>query len=66
MSQYLEENEIIKNRFELITEQIIILNNKLQSLEDKIDNINFNFKIIKFINKEKYNNEIDWNSVHLY
>ena len=66
-SLYLEENnQLLKQTFEILTEQILLITNQIKELENKIDNINFNFKIIEFINKENYKYEIDWNSIHLY
>jgi hypothetical protein len=59
----------MERTFQLITEQLIILNNKIEMLEEKIDNININFKIINYTKECKKNilhEEIDWNSVHLY
>ena len=71
MSVYLSEDNLIKKTFELITEQLILLNIKIETLEGKIDNINNNFKIINYNNHNNYNNynnhnNIDWDSIHLY
>jgi hypothetical protein len=70
MSYAYENNiDIMEKTYLLITEQLIILNKKIEMLEEKIDNINFNLKIRDYIKKNKkqdlYEN-IDWNSVHLY
>ena len=67
MSEYLSEDNLIKKTFELITEQLILLNIKIEILEGKIDNINYNFKLINYNNNNNYNdNTIEWNSIHLY
>jgi hypothetical protein len=70
MSYACENNiDLMERTFQLITEQLIILNNKIEMLEEKIDNININFKIINYTKECKKNilhEEIDWNSVHLY
>ncbi len=70
MSYACENNiNLMEKTFQLITEQLIILNNKIEMLEEKIDNININFKIINYTKECKKNilhEEIDWNSVHLY
>ena len=70
MSNAYENNaDLIQKTFELIIQQLIILNEKIEILENKIDNININFKIINYkkeCKKDMLNEEIDWNSVHLY
>jgi hypothetical protein len=70
MSNACENNIDLKQKtFELIIQQLIILNERIEILENKIDNININFKIINYTKeykKDMLNEEIDWNSIHLY
>jgi len=68
---YLYENNanIIDKTFELFTEQLILLNKKIELLENKINDIRHVLKIINYSNEinENINNfDIDWNSIHLY
>jgi hypothetical protein len=60
MSQLEENKDFFIKSLEIISEQIIMIKNKIDDLQDKIDNI------IDFINKENHTYEIDWNSIHLY
>jgi hypothetical protein len=57
---------LLQNTIELFIEQLIILNKKIESLEEKINNKNDN-NIICINNKSTINcNNIDWDSIHLY
>jgi hypothetical protein len=71
MSEYLSDiqfennsNILLQNTLNLFLEQLIILNKKIDSLEEKIKNINCNKIIYK--NGVRNINEIDWHSLHLY
>ncbi len=55
-------NNLLQISFEVVVEQLVLLNNKIEKLEKKIDYIN-NYNYIKNTN---INNCIDWDSVHLY
>jgi hypothetical protein len=55
----------LQNTIELFIEQLIILNNKIDKMEDKINNINSNYNIISNHNIIT-NCNIDWDSIHLY
>ena len=60
---------LLQNTIELFIEQLIVLNNKIENLEGKINiinnNINNNNININIKPNIKLNN-IDWNSIHLY
>jgi hypothetical protein len=57
---------ISQNTLELLLNQIILLNKKIEKLEVKIDNMNNKVIYInKYSNIADMNN-IDWDSVHLY
>lgn len=55
---------LLQNTLNLFLEQLILLNKKIEKLEEKIENINCNKIIYK--NTIRDINETDWNSVHLY
>ncbi len=65
---YLYENNInlIENSFKLLIEQLMKINQKIELLEEKIDNINVHFNNNN--NNETTNlfDNIDWDCVHLY
>ena len=65
MSTYIFEPNLLQNKFELFVEQLIILNKKIDKLEDKINLININSNHINS-NHITPNHNIDWNSIHLY
>jgi hypothetical protein len=57
---------LLQNTIELFIEQLIILNKKIENLEEKINNKNNN-NIIYINNKSSINSSnIDWDSIHLY
>jgi len=56
---------LLQNTIELFIEQLIILNNKIDTLEEKINIINNN-NINNIINNNIKLKNIDWNSIHLY
>jgi hypothetical protein len=71
MSEYMSEmqfdnnsNILLQNTLNLFLEQLILLNKKIENLEEKIININCNKYIYK--NKPLGADEIDWNCIHLY
>ncbi len=57
---------ISQNTLELLLNQIILLNKKIEKLELKIDNMNNKVIYIDKYSNIKDLNNIDWNSVHLY
>lgn len=68
MSLNLSNNMILDERMELLIEQLIELNKKIDILETKIDNIYINKLIIVPNNIKNLSdiNKTDWNSIHLY
>ena len=57
-------NILLQNTLESFVEQLILLNKKIENLENKINNINSFNNIILYDKKIK--KEIDWDSIHLY
>jgi hypothetical protein len=67
MSYKYENNlNLIENNFSLLIEQLIKLNEKIELLEGKIDNININFKKNNYIEVNNKWDYVDWECVHLY
>jgi hypothetical protein len=68
MSTCIFESNLLQNKFELFVEQLIILNKKIDKIEDKINNINLNHINSNHINSNNIiiRNNIDWDSIHLY
>ncbi len=67
MSYSYENNiNLIENNFNLLIEQLIKLNEKIELLEGKIDNINIFFKKTNYIEVNNKWDYIDWDCVHLY
>jgi len=65
---YLYENNInlIENSFKLLIEQLMRINQKIELLEEKIDNINVHFNKTNYNETTNLFDNIDWNCVHLY
>jgi hypothetical protein len=63
---YSSQTIIIEKHFELIIEQLILLNNKIELLENKINNINNFIKPPININHNFDIKNIDWESVLYY
>jgi hypothetical protein len=65
MTSYISENHLLESKFELFIEQLIILNQKINNLEEKIDNFKNNYRIIipSYINNINNN---DWESIIYY
>ncbi len=67
MSLNLSQNIIFEKTIELLIEQLIELNKKIENIETKIDNLNVDKKEFIYLKICKKNmNEVDWNSIHLY
>ncbi len=64
--EYKNNINLIENNFNLLIEQLIKLNKKIELLEGKIDNINYYFKINNNIEVNNKLDYIDWECVHLY
>ncbi len=66
MSLNLSQNIVFEKTMELLIDQLMELNKKIDLLETKIDYICMKKKEYIYLKIEHNINNTDWNSIHLY